>query len=172
MLSTYITSALAIAMAVTGAPIRINGATKIQQTMWHNGAGITIDGTLTSTGRMATNEYLQISGVAESGTDCSPLGLVGQDGVGEILSCQSGKWRKPRVSTVIRERTNNDYRWPSASISCADNEQVVGGGGTCTQPGGVIWLTHSSPQGNGWFVKCDGGMANEWGTATVFAICA
>ncbi|KAF9085126.1 hypothetical protein BGX27_003548 [Mortierella sp. AM989] len=138
-----------------------------------SGSEMIIDGALASTGRITTDEYVQINGVAMDGSECSPNGLIGQDGAGQILSCQAGVWRKPRASTIIRQSTRQGYRWPSASVSCADHEQVVGGGGTCAQPNNVIWLTKSIPQDNGWFIQCDGGFVHETelGTASVWAIC-
>ncbi|MDY8846031.1 shufflon system plasmid conjugative transfer pilus tip adhesin PilV, partial [Escherichia coli] len=47
-------------------------------------------GTIQSNGRMTTNEFVQINGVATAGWACSPNGLVGRDASGGILSCQSG----------------------------------------------------------------------------------
>jgi hypothetical protein len=165
MLPTYIlVSLLSVAAGVLGAP------TSGQQPLW-SGGGVNIDGILASTGRIITEEYVQINGVAIPGSECSPNGLIGRDGDGQILSCQTGVWRKPRASTIIRESTNKEYRWPTASVSCAENEQVVGGGGSCAQPGGYIWLAQSKPQDNGWTVLCDGGMKNEMATANVWAIC-
>ncbi|MGA4650399.1 shufflon system plasmid conjugative transfer pilus tip adhesin PilV, partial [Citrobacter portucalensis] len=49
-------------------------------------------GTIQSNGRMTTNEFVQINGVATAGWACSPNGLVGRDASGGILSCQSGVW--------------------------------------------------------------------------------
>lgn len=49
-------------------------------------------GTVLSNGRMTTNEFVQINGVARAGASCSPNGLVGRDSSGGILSCQSGFW--------------------------------------------------------------------------------
>ncbi|KAG0212708.1 hypothetical protein BGX28_005741 [Mortierella sp. GBA30] len=81
----------------------------------------------------------------------------------------SGVWRKRRIQTTIRETTNTGYRFPEASIQCADNERVTGGGGECQQPNGFIWVISSKPDGNGWYVGCDGGLKTEWGTAHVWA---
>jgi prepilin-type N-terminal cleavage/methylation domain-containing protein len=47
---------------------------------------------VTSTGRLSTNEYLYIGGIAYPGSGCSPNGLVGRDGAGKLVSCESGVW--------------------------------------------------------------------------------
>jgi len=46
-----------------------------------------------SNGRMTTNEFLQLNGVANEGWGCSPNGLQGRNGAGAILSCVNGVWR-------------------------------------------------------------------------------
>jgi len=50
-------------------------------------------GTVRSDGRLTAGEYLQLNGIANAGTHCSPDGLVGRDNSGAILQCQSGVWR-------------------------------------------------------------------------------
>lgn len=50
-------------------------------------------GNVVASGRLTTNEYLQINGLAVEGAPCSPNGLVGRDVNGLLLSCQSGVWR-------------------------------------------------------------------------------
>ncbi|HAM3812744.1 TPA: shufflon system plasmid conjugative transfer pilus tip adhesin PilV, partial [Escherichia coli] len=49
-------------------------------------------GTVRSDGRLTAGEYLQLNGIANAGTHCSPDGLVGRDNSGAILQCQSGAW--------------------------------------------------------------------------------
>ncbi len=51
-------------------------------------------GTVNANGRLSAGEFLQLDGVANLGWGCSPNGLVGRDGSGLLLSCQSGVWRK------------------------------------------------------------------------------
>ena len=51
-------------------------------------------GNVVANGRLTTNEYVQINGTATEGAACSPNGLVGRDGTGLLLSCQSGIWKK------------------------------------------------------------------------------
>lgn len=45
-----------------------------------------------STGRITSDEYVQINGIAVSGAACSPNGLIGRSSAGDMLSCQSGVW--------------------------------------------------------------------------------
>ncbi|WP_454688239.1 shufflon system plasmid conjugative transfer pilus tip adhesin PilV [Achromobacter aloeverae] len=54
----------------------------------------TVAGAFTALGRLTANEYVQINGVAGEGGGCGPNGLVAQNGVGVILSCQSGVWKR------------------------------------------------------------------------------
>lgn len=69
-------------------------------------------GTIQSNGRMTTNEFVQINGVATAGWACSPNGLVGRDASGGILSCQSGVWRRNAGSTVLTGLIGNAQQIP------------------------------------------------------------
>ncbi|MDX6041265.1 shufflon system plasmid conjugative transfer pilus tip adhesin PilV [Scandinavium lactucae] len=60
-------------------------------------------GSVQSNGRMTTNEFVQINGVASTGASCSPNGLVGRDSSGGILSCQSGVWKSSGSTVNISE---------------------------------------------------------------------
>lgn len=53
--------------------------------------GITANA-ITSNGRLSTNEYLYIGGIANPGAGCSPNGLVGRDSAGKLVSCELGVW--------------------------------------------------------------------------------
>ena len=55
-------------------------------------SGTVSTGAVNSTGRIATSEYLQVAGYAPEGGGCYPNGLIGQDGSGGLLTCQSGVW--------------------------------------------------------------------------------
>ncbi len=59
-----------------------------------NASGDIFAETIHANGRISTNEYLQIDGIALENTACSPDGLIGRDNDGNILSCQSGIWKK------------------------------------------------------------------------------
>lgn len=52
-----------------------------------------ISKTLTTSGRITAGEFVEIKGVANSGSACSPNGLVGREADGSILSCVSGIWK-------------------------------------------------------------------------------
>lgn len=56
-------------------------------------------GSLQSNGRLNANEYIAVGGVAVAGWGCSPNGLIGQDGTGKPLFCQSGVWAGASAST-------------------------------------------------------------------------
>ncbi|RUP51098.1 hypothetical protein BC936DRAFT_149891 [Jimgerdemannia flammicorona] len=133
-----------------------------------------VSGSLRSNDRISTGEYVQIDGMANSGSDCHPNGLVGRDNNGVLFSCQFGVWQKVggSINTVVRHNSDRGYRWPKSEVSCASHEKVMGGGSSCYQEGGMIWILKSAPSGNGWFTQCDGGLENKWGTAEVWVICA
>ena len=54
--------------------------------------------TVRSDGRLTAGEYLQLNGIANAGTHCSPDGLVGRDNSGAILQCQSGIWTTTKMN--------------------------------------------------------------------------
>ncbi|KAF9436788.1 hypothetical protein BGZ76_002972 [Entomortierella beljakovae] len=132
-------------------------------------------GSVISTGRMTTHENLWIKKKNTLGESCSVVGLIGVDKTGQILSCRDDEqWHKPLANpaTKTRETTQRGYRFPTAIVLCEPWEHVTGGGGGCDQPSGFIWIKHSKPLSNGWSVECDGGMKDEWGTASAYAICS
>ncbi|WP_162948995.1 shufflon system plasmid conjugative transfer pilus tip adhesin PilV [Pseudomonas sp. Leaf58] len=49
---------------------------------------------ISSKGRLRTEEYLELGGVATPGKGCSPNGLLGRTPDGKPLSCESGTWRR------------------------------------------------------------------------------
>lgn len=67
-------------------------------------------GTVRSDGRLTAGEYLQLNGIANAGTHCSPDGLVGRDNSGAILQCQSGAW-----SGFESYPVGSPIPWPSAT---------------------------------------------------------
>ena len=74
------------------------------------------------------------------------------------------------VSTV--SSNCSAFRFVGCSATCPAGKSVVGGGGTCTQPSGAIWIKESRPSGaSTWFVNCDGGLESETASATVYALC-
>ncbi|WP_241107749.1 shufflon system plasmid conjugative transfer pilus tip adhesin PilV [Pseudomonas sp. MPFS] len=54
---------------------------------------VTSSSTITASGRLATNEYLSIGGLANEGDACSDNKLIAKNSAGLTLSCQSGVWK-------------------------------------------------------------------------------
>ncbi|KAF8946163.1 hypothetical protein BGZ46_005850 [Entomortierella lignicola] len=156
------------------APIKLQAS--LDNSTQHTGApphySLSIEGNIKASGRITSDEYVQITGVAIEGSECSTSGLIGQDGGGRLLTCQMGLWLFQKTSTIVKEHSNIGFRFPSATVLCGPYQRVISGGGSCEQTGGFTWMVGSRPYGNGWKVECDGGQLNEWGTAHVWAICA
>lgn len=55
--------------------------------------GQVLGGTVRAGGRLSTGEALQLDGVFQADTGCSPDGLVGRDSTGSPLFCVSGVWQ-------------------------------------------------------------------------------
>ena len=68
-----------------------------------------------SGGRMTTNEFLQINGVANAGWGCSPNGLQGRSAAGAILSCVNGVWStsggKPNKTFYTYTNYNSSFNY-------------------------------------------------------------
>lgn len=62
------------------------------------------------------NDFLQLNRVVTAGASCSPNGLVARTAKGGIISCESGKWQEPGISSV------KDLYKPVAgeSVTCAN----------------------------------------------------
>jgi len=56
------------------------------------------DKTITSGGRLISNEFLQINGIASLNGACNPNGVFGRDSAGSPLVCVSGSWKKGAFS--------------------------------------------------------------------------
>lgn len=54
-----------------------------------------------TSGRITTNEFLQIGGVATLGATCPNNGLQGRTSAGAILSCVSGKWSTAGFTSFV-----------------------------------------------------------------------
>ncbi|WP_199533728.1 type II secretion system protein [Pluralibacter gergoviae] len=52
------------------------------------------NGNIDADKRVNAGEYVYINGQANIGWGCSPNGLIGRDGSGEILYCKDGLWKK------------------------------------------------------------------------------
>jgi len=78
--------------------LSIEAAGNLHLKPWGAGGQVVIGGSggsgnLTAAGRITTNEYLQINGMAARNVACSPNGLVARESSGALLNCQSGVWR-------------------------------------------------------------------------------
>ncbi|RUP52420.1 hypothetical protein BC936DRAFT_142211 [Jimgerdemannia flammicorona] len=170
--------AATLGVSVVGSPIQFSETSAVDNDMQTaiaasiNGNAI-VSGRLRSSDRFESGEYVQIDGVAKRGSDCSPKGLVGRDDDSVLLSCQFGVWQRAggNINTVIRYNSTIDLDWSISTVSCAANETVTGGGGSCLRENGVAWFRRSFPHGNGWLADCyawDDVMV----TTEVWAICA
>lgn len=68
---------------------------------------------ISSNGRIRSSEFVEIGGVANEGSACSPNGLIGRKADGGILSCQSGIWKAGGLSlgpTVLGGETGYDVK--------------------------------------------------------------
>jgi len=126
------------------------------------GSNITANGNLTANndvianGTLRGNNDLVLGGVMKlgqintAGTYCDTWGAVSRDASGGILSCQYGTWKSSGISkTIVRTGSAKTV----ASVSCADNETLLGGGGQC-DTGSDNRLKWSAPSGNGWSAAC------------------
>ncbi|WP_104925522.1 shufflon system plasmid conjugative transfer pilus tip adhesin PilV [Rahnella sikkimica] len=133
-----------------------------------NAAGnITANNDVTAAGTLRGNNDLVLGGVMKlgqvntAGAYCDTWGAVSRDASGGILSCQSGTWKSSGISkTIVRTGSAKTV----ASASCADNEILLGGGGSC-DAGSDNRLKWSAPSGNGWGVACPDA------TTYAYAIC-
>ena len=59
-----------------------------------SGGQVSSSGTITATGRLSTNEYVSIGGVANEGSNCGDSTLIAKSatGNGDSLTCKNGKW--------------------------------------------------------------------------------
>ncbi|CFQ14861.1 Large exoprotein involved in heme utilization or adhesion [Yersinia enterocolitica] len=79
-----------------------------------------------STGRITSDEYVQINGIAVSGAACSPNGLIGRSNTGGALFCQSGVWRSGGMNINFDAVK---YVYVGDGGRCPANHVVVGVGG-------------------------------------------
>jgi len=80
---------------------------------------VTSTGTMSSTGRLTTQEYLSVGGKGIEGTGCSDLTLMAKSATGTLLSC---------------ENVNGTWKWVAAKPSFSEYRS-----GSCQGPGG--WQT-------------------------------
>ena len=71
----------------------INGRFRLVNSAWTQEIfSVDQSGNVNVAGRLRTNEFVEVGGVATAGHGCSPNGLIARDANGLILSCQSGVW--------------------------------------------------------------------------------
>ena len=73
------------------------GSAGIANNLWAGSIG---SNAIRSNGRLATGEFLQLEGHTNEGWGCSPNGLVGRNGSGALLMCESGTWKKAGGASV------------------------------------------------------------------------
>lgn len=117
------------------------------------------NGQLTTIGRLTTNEYVQVNGVATENAGCSPNGLVGRDTNGLLLSCQSGAWKGQSTSDVNSGlpgsycQPNKYCGRPSGQVACF----VSGSSGSTVQA--ALWNgSNYQLDGNPFAWVCNGGV--------------
>ncbi|MHA6828260.1 hypothetical protein ACQUJV_18810 [Ralstonia pseudosolanacearum] len=134
------------------------------QTIVGGGGG---SGQLVTTGRLTTNEYLQVYGVASAGLGCGPNGLQGRDGSGSPLFCVNGVWTSA-ASLNTTQTSSGDWQ-PSAYASCPANSTLTGGSCDIYRGGDgrEIGPRTCSPWGNGYYCAEGNG-----GYCIAHAVCA
>ncbi|EPP7233735.1 prepilin cleavage protein [Shigella flexneri] len=126
------------------------------------------NGNIDANGRVNAGEFVYVNGQANIGWGCSPNGLIGRTGSGNLVSCVNGIWKAAGQGSIYyNSATATAYRFPSASVYCNGNDIALGGGGQCSSRSGYIWLTGNRPVGdNGWFASCDQNKTDD-GNSTI-----
>jgi type II secretory pathway pseudopilin PulG len=121
-------------------------------------AGEVQAGAVTSNGRATLNEYAQINGIATAGTGCSPNGLVGRTGAGDLLACKNGIWTAGGFNTTLAACSASGTFFAGCQATCPAGTKVLSGG--CQTPSNSWEMNNSYPSGNGWY--CEG--SEDYGT--------
>ncbi|AZC91300.1 shufflon system plasmid conjugative transfer pilus tip adhesin PilV [Pseudomonas chlororaphis] len=90
------------------------------------GGQVVAFGNMTATGRISTNEFISIGGVATKDTPCSDNRLIAKDPSGLQLSCQDGFWKSSSVQLgELWTQTNRPGQgW--VPINCPDGYVMTG----------------------------------------------
>lgn len=91
----------------------------------------TFAGRIDATGRIHTQEYLQVDGYGKPGAPCSQNGLIAQDGTGASVSCQSGIWRSSSSQSIVGYGGSFTY-YNNWGVCAVANEAT----GSCSCPSG------------------------------------
>lgn len=132
------------------------------------GGQVVAFGNITATGRISTNEFISIGGLATAGTACGDSKLLAKsaDGSGVTLSCQSGVWRAESAG-VVTSYTD--------SCTICDRTTNLGAHKFCTLgqvggPGGTDNDCNIYPFGGSWFMHLrDGNQSSQ--TQVCGAVC-
>lgn len=91
---------------------------------------------------------------------------------GKVLAKSNLGKASNRAIFVTRTNSSSAFRFPKASVACASDEVLTGGGGHCVSLSGKGWMLmpSSRPIGNSWHVSCDT-PEKQKGKATAYAIC-
>jgi len=101
-----------------------------------------------SNGRVNVGEFLQMNGVANEGTGCSPNGLIARNNLGEILSCRLGIWTKNDFGNIVQlgmfstksRDTVTEKLSGSHKLCTISGIMSAGDNGTCrVYPSGNTW---------------------------------
>lgn len=93
-------------------------------------------GSITSAGRITTNEYLDVEGIGAEGGWCAQNGLVGRTPAGKLLSCQSNTWRASGIDGTYTYVGNYMSSMSATTGAKAQIIQVQGGNAVvCAEDG-------------------------------------
>lgn len=159
------------AQATSDGRLHINAGENLYLQPWSGGQTIVGggggSGQLVTTGRLTTNEYLQVYGVASAGWGCGPNGLQGRDGSGSPLFCVNGVWTS--AGSLNTTQTSSGDWQPAAYASCPANSVLTGG--SCDMyrggDGREIGPRSCTPWGNGYYCAEGNG-----GYCIAHAVCA
>lgn len=117
-------------------------------------------GRVTSTGRIVTNEYMQINGVAVNGNGCPTDGLMARDNMGRILNCANGLWSSAGGLIGVVSVVSPNYSQGTNTVyaTCPPNTMLTGGGYQTTymekgsSPESPSY-SYAQPDMNAWVVR-------------------
>lgn len=110
---------------------------------------------LVSGGRTEVGEFIHLQRVVTENTSCPTTGLLARNSAGLLLSCQSGRWKKPQLIEQPIRRAGTPSVYGSVA-SCLSSEVMTGGGGYCGG-GDIAYIHYSGPwTATSWMVDCYG----------------
>ncbi|WP_248915984.1 shufflon system plasmid conjugative transfer pilus tip adhesin PilV [Pseudomonas moorei] len=106
------------------------------------GGQVVAFGNMTATGRLSTNEFLSIGGVATEGAGCGDNKLIAKTATGTALSCEDGVWK----TTGGKDRWGGSYWTATHSGGCPTPNPYTG---SCSCPAGYQASTQFAVQVGG-----------------------